>query len=68
MRTCLVKGKKAKFHRWIDRQWIVAPAIALGGHNGGQLTATFGLIEYEDGTMDEVYPSEIKFIGEENAD
>lgn len=33
-----------------------------GGHPGGQISATFGLVEYEDGTMHEVEPQNIRFV------
>ena len=32
-----------------------------GGHSAGQLAATFGIVEYEDGTVHECYPQEIRF-------
>lgn len=28
---------------------------------GGQLCETFGLVEYEDGRVDEVYPTQVVF-------
>jgi hypothetical protein len=33
----------------------------IGGHNGGILKYTVGIIEYEDGVVTECYPHEIKF-------
>ena len=38
------------------------PSIMAGGHGGGQISATFALVEYEDGTVAEVYPSRVRFL------
>lgn len=61
-RTCLVKGKKALFHKWNEFSNVVAPGIAVGSAPGGQIKYTLGLVEYEDGTVEEVLPHSIKFI------
>lgn len=50
LRPCLVNGKKALFHKW-----IVKTDICEHKHSAG-------LVEFEDGTVDEVYYSKIKFI------
>ena len=34
----------------------------MGGHQGGVLEYTVGIIEYEDGQVCECMPSQIKFI------
>lgn len=67
-RPCFVKGKKALFHRWADRAQVVGESILKGGHPAGQLWEVFGIIEYEDGTINEAYPNEIRFIKEESGD
>ena len=61
-RTCEVRGKKATFHRWGDFSEIVPPSFTVDGHNGGTVAATMGIVEYEDGTIDRVYPEKIKFL------
>lgn len=73
-RPCLVKrdcgkrGKKGKelvkafFHCWVHKSEVVPPSPMLGGHSGGIVSGVLGLIENEDGTIDQVYPSRIKFL------
>lgn len=65
MIPCTVKLKdcviNAKFHKWVDHAWVVAPSIMVGGAPGGQMAYTTGLVEYEDGTMHEVEPTSICF-------
>jgi hypothetical protein len=63
LRKCIVGGKAAYFHRWAEVSEIVPPSPMVGGHNGGVLRRTFGIIEYqEDGVVKECYPSEIRFL------
>lgn len=54
-RRCMVDGKKAMFHRWNERSDVV------DGEPAGQIRFTLGIVEYEDGGVDEVYPCAIKF-------
>ncbi len=61
LRTCIIGKRKALFHKWSDKSQIVGPEMAAGGHNGGALKLTVGIIEYEDGVVTECYPHEIKF-------
>lgn len=61
-RPCIAKGRAALFHRWIERSEVVEPSPLLGGHNGGVVTWTAALVEYEDGTVGEVLPQNIKFL------
>lgn len=61
LRSCIVVDKKAYFHRWIDKSKIIDPSPMIGGHNGGVIKFTVGLVEYEDGSVHECYPHEIKF-------
>ena len=34
----------------------------IGGHPGGQVSGTFAIVEYEDGTVHEVEPTQIQFV------
>lgn len=73
-RPCLVKrdcdkgGKerkevvKALFHCWVYKFEVVPPSPMLGGHSGGVVSGVLGLVENEDGTIDQIYPSRIKFL------
>ena len=60
-RPCYVDGKKAMFHQWANRQEIIAPSVAVGGHGGGVVAAVFGIVEFEDGTVQERRPNDIRF-------
>lgn len=62
MRPCTVHGKKALFHRWVDKCEIVSPSVMRGGHSGGELRETLALFEYEDGTVGEALPQNIRFL------
>lgn len=50
-RQCLVNGRKALFHKWIE------------SNNLADIfqKRTLGLIEYDDGQVAEVVPTKIKF-------
>lgn len=61
-RPCAVDGKKALFHKWEDRCEVAPPSAMMDGHNGGELRATFAIVEYEDGSVSETYPHKIKFL------
>lgn len=41
---------------------IVPPSNMIGGHGGGVVSATFGIVELEDGSVIECYPNEVKFL------
>ena len=61
LRPCEVSGEKAYFHRWVDKSEIVRPSMMAGGHNGGIISATLALVEFEDGRVEECYPHRIVF-------
>ena len=61
IRPCFVKGEKALFHKWTTRKQVIDASPMIGGHPGGQLESTFGLVEYTNGTIEEVHPSLITF-------
>ena len=50
-RPCIVNGKKALFHRWNEYINVVKESKYI-----------FGMVEYEDGTVEEVAPHLIKFL------
>ena len=59
------KDIKALFHCWNYRSELVAESPYCGGHPAGQISATFALVEYEDGTIHEVEPTQIRFVDNE---
>lgn len=56
------KDVKALFHCWSYRSEVIGESPLRGGHPGGQISATFALVEYEDGTIHEVEPQNIRFV------
>lgn len=53
---------KSLFHRWSHRSEVVGESALRGGHSAGQISATFAIVEYEDGTIHEVEPQNIRFV------
>lgn len=68
LRPCRIEDKRALFHKWSDKSRIVEPSMRIGGHAGGILKFTVGIIEYENGEIDEVLPNAIKFLDEKHKD
>lgn len=62
LRPCMVKGERAWFHKWNTIQQVIEPSPMMGGHQGGQIQYTLGLIERPDGSVFEVPPRDIEFI------
>ena len=60
-RPCIIKGRKALFHRWAVKARVISPGCSFGGHPGGRLWALVGIVEDEDGAVHECYPYEIRF-------
>lgn len=64
LRPCIVsKGsdeRKALFHEWEE---ISRPHVAVQwGDTTSMVVSKVAIVEYEDGAVDEVYPSAIKFL------
>lgn len=66
VRPCIVKQngeeKKALFHMWNNFAKPVAADVYAGGCPEGQISIVFGILEYEDGSVDEVRPAQIRFV------
>ena len=56
------KKIKALFHCWGRRSELYGASLMIGGHPGGQVSETFAIVEYEDGTIHEVKPTYIRFV------
>ena len=65
-RPCIFQGKngseKAFFHCWSHEREVVAPSIMRGGHNGGTVSTTAAILEFEDGTVGKYSAHSFKFI------
>ena len=53
---------KGLFHLWAFRSELVGESPCYGGHPAGQISATFAIVEYSDGTIHEVEPTQIRFV------
>ena len=53
---------KALFHCWNYRSELYDASPMIGGHSGGRVSGTFAIVEYEDGTIHEVEPTQIRFV------
>jgi hypothetical protein len=62
-RPCYVNGRKALFHRWANTARPVPPRGAEQDENTRyfQYRATLAIVEFEDGTVERVWPQDIQF-------
>lgn len=72
MRPCVVSttegGKKAFFHRWSEHSEVIGPSLLRGGHSGGTVRFTVAIVEYEDGTVENISPEAIRFTDKAERD
>ena len=68
LRPCMVidndigKERKAFFHCWGYSATVIGPSALRGGHPGGQVFETYGIVEMEDGEVKQLSPYKIKFL------
>lgn len=63
-RPCMVNGRRALFHRWTDSARPVKPRGLEAEEKAQrfQVWSVHGIVEYEDGTVARVWPSDIQFV------
>lgn len=61
MRTCKYKDENYLFHCWEHYSEIIEPSILKGGHSGGVIGCTFGIVENENGKVFRVPAYKITF-------
>ena len=61
-----LRAKRALFHGWDGIKQVIDASPMIGGHPGGQIAYTMGIVEYMDGTVDRVYPEYIRFLDTED--
>lgn len=63
LRPCWVKGRRALFHRWVNNAHPVLPrgAERTDSNRHFQFRRTEALVEYEDGTVERVWPTVVQF-------
>lgn len=54
--------RKALFHKWDEIKNVIDASPMIGGHPGGQIAYTLGIVEYMDGSVERVSPECIKFL------
>lgn len=57
----LKDGAKGIFLCWNNRAEIVPPSVMVGGHSGGVISGALAVVELENGSVIEQYPTDIKF-------
>lgn len=57
-----VQKEKALFHGWSRISNVVEPSLMIGGAPGGTISYTTGIVEFEDGHVEEVFPETITFV------
>lgn len=60
LRTCMVCGRKALFHKWIEEKYIQSAFIQ--GTVGGQISHNYALVEFENGKCEFVTPVSLIFL------
>jgi hypothetical protein len=62
-RPCYVNGRRALWHRWVNTARPQLPKGQEPDENARyfQFRSTHGLVEYEDGTLELVWPRDIQF-------
>jgi len=65
MRLCKVKGVNAIFHKWGEMSEVIPPSPMVGGHRGGEIKHFDAIVEFENGQVSTVYPSDIIFLDTE---
>ena len=65
-RPCMVRHEKGEhkglFHCWSHRSNVVNASPMMGGHPGGTIAFTVAIVELENGSVCEYYPSSIRFL------
>ena len=65
-RPCVVyngsEPRKALCHLFTTRAFVLGPSPLKGGHMGGQVSEPVAVVEFEDGTVETVTPSHVRFL------
>lgn len=66
-RPCIVNGMRAIFHKWYESSELVDERLYRGGHPGGVVKGMHAIVEYENGAIECVHPSSVRFVDNECA-
>lgn len=56
------KERRAFFHLFSTSAFPIEPSPLKGGHPGGQVSKPVAIVEYEDGTVETVIASRVRFF------
>ncbi len=65
IRQCIVSNPeptRGLFHAWSHYARVIDASPLMGGHPGGQISDTYGIVELADGSVIQVRPEKIKFL------
>ena len=61
-RACVVRNRTGYFHTWEQYpKLLLAASPLIGGEPAGVFSKIFGIVEFEDGTVERVDPTDIQF-------
>lgn len=66
-RLCKVGKRTGYFKMWEQYSKPLAASVLIGGEPAGVFSKIFGLVEFKDGTIERVDPTEIRFCDTEEA-
>lgn len=58
----ILGSKRCLFHCWSTESRVVPPSNLRGGHSGGTISETVGILEFEDGSIMKLCTGDFKFI------
>lgn len=62
LRKCTVDGRPMLFHCWRDEARVIEPSPMIGGHPGGTIQFSYGIVEdIETGEVSKVMPEKVVF-------
>lgn len=62
-RPCYVNGKKALFHRWTNVPMLSpSKVLVYGNTKDAEDVVAMAIVEFEDGTIDRVFPEQVRFV------
>lgn len=54
--------EKCLFHCWSTESKVIPPSNLRGGHSGGTISETVGILEFEDGHLEKLSINDFRFI------
>lgn len=61
-RSTVNGSEKCLFHCWSTESNVIPPSNLRGGHSGGTISETVGILEFEDGHLEKLSIGDFWFI------